>query len=182
MYSENFVNYISEIKGSFFSTSKISSTPSKNFKILKILFDHLIKVTHITPPKLFLDVDFRLRILQKVKIYNRKSKYITESQNILRKSTSGSQNILSKVNFWKSKYITGSQLPKVKIYYRKSKYITGSRLPEVRIYNRKSTSGSQNILPEVEFRKSKCITKVDFWKSKYITGSQLPEVKIYYRK
>jgi len=35
--------------------------------------------------------------------------------NILSKSTFESQNILPKVDFWKSKYITESQLSKVKI-------------------------------------------------------------------
>jgi len=76
----------------------ISSAPPKFFKISKIPFDYLRKLTDTTPSKILPDVDFR------------KSKYMT----------SGSQNISPEVDFQKSKYITGSQLPKVKIYHRKS--------------------------------------------------------------
>jgi len=94
------------------------------------------------------------RLLLKVKIY-------------YRKSTSVGQNILSKVDFWKSKYITESRLSEVKIYYQKS------------------TSESQNILSKVDFRKSKYISgsqyilsKFDFRELKYITKGWLLEVKI----
>jgi len=55
----------------------------------------------------------------------------SESQNILRKSISGSQNISPEVDFRKSKCITGSQLTEVKNHHRKSKIISVSRLPEV---------------------------------------------------
>jgi len=69
----------------FFYTSKKILNP-------KIPFNHLIKTTDITPPKL----------LSEVKIYYRKS--TSGSQNILRKSTSENQNILLEVEFQKSIY------------------------------------------------------------------------------
>jgi len=113
--------------GSFFLHLQAFLLPFQNFfKFPKKLFDHLRKLTDITPPKLLLDVDFR------------KSKYMI----------SGSQNISPELDFRKSKYITRSRLPKVKIYhqkstsgsqnispevhFRKSKIITKSRLLEVK--------------------------------------------------
>jgi len=83
-------------------TFKIFSTPPNIFKILKILFDYISKITNITIPKYITGSR-----LSEVKIY-------------YRKSTFRSKNILPDVDFRKSKYITRSRLRKLKIYYRKS--------------------------------------------------------------
>jgi len=73
--------------------------------------------------------------LSKVKIYHRKSTFI-------------SQNISPEVDFQKSKYITESRLLEVKINHRKSTSGNQKSSPEVDF--RKS-----KIFPEVDFRKSK---------------------------
>jgi len=89
------------------------------------------------------------------------------------KSTFGSQNILSEVDFRKSKYITESQPPEVKIYYRKSTFGSQNTLSND-LRNSKIITGSR--IPKVKNMLSESTVK------KKITRSQLPKVIIYYRK